>query len=186
MPFDRYRVSITCFSQILFIHVGHMYNHIFYSATSQKKNTPSMALCLNIIFVDSQPPVLSSCPSNITVTVGLGNATAQASWSEPTATDNSLPPNVTSTHDSGDYFPIGSTVVTYTATDAFQLTATCSFTVTVIGKSDRCNFTIVMIMNISRDNDSDEASHDDFEFSKEHHENFDECLDIDNVFINDD
>ena len=84
--------------------------------------------------LDSEPPVLSNCPSNATLTLRVGEATAQATWLEPNATDNTIPPNVTSTHTSGDLFPIGSTVVTYTATDAFQLTDTCSFTVTVIGE----------------------------------------------------
>ncbi len=38
---------------------------------------------------------------------------------------------LTSTHSSGDMFPVGTTTVTYTATDAFGNVSLCSFTVTV-------------------------------------------------------
>ncbi|MGB1205030.1 MAG: HYR domain-containing protein, partial [Chitinophagales bacterium] len=39
---------------------------------------------------------------------------------------------ITSTHNSGDIFPLGTTTVTYTVTDAAGNSNTCSFTVTVI------------------------------------------------------
>lgn len=83
---------------------------------------------------DNVAPVISQCPANMTSFTDSGNATAFLSWMEPTATDNSVPPNVTSTAYSPSYFNIGETTVTYTATDAFQLTDSCSFTVTVIGE----------------------------------------------------
>ncbi|MBK7233184.1 MAG: HYR domain-containing protein [Saprospiraceae bacterium] len=55
------------------------------------------------------------------------------SWTAPTASDNC--PGVTLAVDpvnaNGSFFPVGSTLVTYTATDAGGRTAVCSFTVTV-------------------------------------------------------
>ena len=59
--------------------------------------------------------------------------TAIATWTEPTATDDTGFVILTSTHDSGGTFPIGATTVTYTATDAAGNEATCSFVITVTG-----------------------------------------------------
>ncbi|XP_072168935.1 hyalin-like [Diadema setosum] len=53
-------------------------------------------------------------------------------WVEPTVTDVSNNVVVTSNFASGDTFPVGNTVVTYTATDASSNSAQCSFTVTII------------------------------------------------------
>ena len=47
------------------------------------------------------------------------------------ASDNCGTPTVTSDHNSGDFFPVGTTTVTQTAKDASGNTASCSFTVTV-------------------------------------------------------
>ncbi len=90
-------------------------------------------------FVDVTPPVFANCPANITVNTGLGNTTCSqvATWTAPTATDacitccNQNQP-VTSNYQSGATFPVGTTTVTYTATDASGNTSTCSFTVTVV------------------------------------------------------
>ncbi|QQS27772.1 MAG: HYR domain-containing protein [Sphingobacteriales bacterium] len=74
---------------------------------------------------DGQPPVLSPCPANIV------NCNNTITWTPPTATDNCITVNVTGTHNPGTAFPLGTTTVTYTATDGANNTATCSFTVTV-------------------------------------------------------
>jgi len=52
-------------------------------------------------------------------------------WSAPTATDNIAVTSFDSTHNSGDAFPVGSTTVTYTASDAAGNSADSSFAVTV-------------------------------------------------------
>jgi hypothetical protein len=77
-------------------------------------------------------PVLSACPPNIGL---ISNTTcAVATWIAPTATDNcTTTPSVTSNYTSGFCFPVGTTTVVYTATDAKNNSATCSFQVTVIG-----------------------------------------------------
>ena len=79
---------------------------------------------------DDQDPVISNCPSDLTVS-SVGSCTATVNWTAPTATDNCSTPVVTASHNPGDIFPAGTTVVTYTATDAAGNTATCTFNVTV-------------------------------------------------------
>ncbi len=77
---------------------------------------------------DNVDPVISNCPTDITV----GACSNSVTWTAPTATDN-CSVTLTSTHNSGDVFPIGATTsVTYTATDGAGNTALCSFDVTVL------------------------------------------------------
>lgn len=79
---------------------------------------------------DNLAPSISNCPSNIALTTT--GSEQVANWLSPTATDNCmLTPTMTATHNSGDSFPLGSTTVTYTATDDSGNAATCSFSVTV-------------------------------------------------------
>jgi len=90
----------------------------------------------SVTIIDNQAPVILNCPSNITVYTGPGRLTCNqaATWVPPTATDNCNPGGViiTSTHPPGTIFPVGNTLVTYTATDPSGNSSTCSFTVTVI------------------------------------------------------
>ncbi len=88
---------------------------------------------------DVDAPVITGCPADITVYTGPGHSTCDqvATWTAPSATDCTT---VTwhSTAVSGDSFPGGTTIVTYTATDSATPTpntATCSFTVTVLDNS---------------------------------------------------
>ena len=63
--------------------------------------------------------------------VTAGSTTQTATWTEPTATDNTgMTPTVSSSHQPGDSFPVGTTQVTYTFTDQAGNQAQCSFTVT--------------------------------------------------------
>lgn len=95
---------------------------------------------------DVTPPVLSNCPANINLTTT--GTTAIATWAAPTAIDNcTTTPSVSSTYNSGSAFPIGSTTVTYTATDAKNNTATCSFTVNVVLQAD--NLSDLFMTNLS-------------------------------------
>jgi hypothetical protein len=92
-----------------------------------------------INFVDVTPPVIFGCPGNITVNTGFGNTTcsAPATWIPPTATDACIhlatqTQPITSNYQPGAIFPVGTTTVTYTATDVAGNTSICSFTVTVV------------------------------------------------------
>ena len=79
---------------------------------------------------DNTAPVIT-CPANQTVNNMAGACAAVATFST-SATDNCDPnPTVTCSHPSGSAFPVGTTVVTCTATDNSGNTSNCSFTVTV-------------------------------------------------------
>jgi len=90
------------------------------------------AFCsFDITVRDTISPVFDFCPTNIT-TDANNNCAAVATWTLPTASDNcGFEPTLTSNFDSGDTFPLGTTTVTYTATDEGGNTATCSFDVIV-------------------------------------------------------
>ena len=70
----------------------------------------------------------------MTVYTGPNHATCNqtATWTPPTASDNCPGVSLSSNHNPGDTFDVGTTTVTYTATDGAGLTATCSFNVTVV------------------------------------------------------
>lgn len=81
--------------------------------------------------VDNTAPQIN-CPQNITQTQGTDNQPTSVTWIPPSVMDDcDNQPNMTGSHQSGDSFPVGTTTVTYTATDASGKTATCSFTVTI-------------------------------------------------------
>ena len=111
-----------------------------YTATDAKNNTATCSFSVSVTYIDPcltdiTPPVLTVCPAN--TPLATTGTTALVSWTAPTATDNCTPPSVTFTTSpttgltNGSGFPIGTTTVTYTATDAKNNTATCSFSVIV-------------------------------------------------------
>ena len=85
------------------------------------------------MLTDDTNPTLSGMPSDITQNTDSGLATGVVTWTEPTAGDNSGMVTLTSDFDSGDAFPIGDTLVTYTAVDSMSNLVTDIFTVTVQG-----------------------------------------------------
>ena len=110
---------------------------IEYTATDAIGNT---ALCSFTVTVngDAENPVIPDCPTDIgPLTMDAGTCTADATWTEPTTTDNcpgaTIAQSDASGLSSGDAFPSGVTTIEYTATDAAGNTALCSFTVTVNG-----------------------------------------------------
>ncbi len=85
---------------------------------------------------DLTPPVISGCPSNINLsTSGSGE---NVTWTAPTATDACSASPIVGTHTPGDFFPLGSTTVIYTASDASGNSSQCSFTITITAE-DPCN-----------------------------------------------
>jgi hypothetical protein len=81
---------------------------------------------------DVTPPTISGVPANITVNNTPGQCYATVSWTAPTASDNCPGVSLATTHAPGTIFPVGTTTVTYTATDGVGLVTTASFTVTVL------------------------------------------------------
>jgi gliding motility-associated-like protein len=85
----------------------------------------------DVTIYDALAPVFDNCPANISLTNSPGQCGAVATWSTITATDNCDTPVITSSHTSGDFFPVGITVVEYTAVDNNGNTVTCQFTIEV-------------------------------------------------------
>jgi HYR domain/GEVED domain/Secretion system C-terminal sorting domain len=79
---------------------------------------------------DVVPPVLQGCPTSQSLTTA--GTTAVATWTNPLVSD--LCPGATtlvSNFNSGNSFTLGATTVTYTARDAANNSATCSFQIQV-------------------------------------------------------
>jgi hypothetical protein len=78
------------------------------------------------------PPTIVGCPSDISVGTGPGATSCgtTVNWTPPTADNSCLNVTVSSNHSPGDFFPTGTTTVTYTFTNAGG-SSTCSFNVTV-------------------------------------------------------
>eukprot|EP00057_Strongylocentrotus_purpuratus_P026271 XP_011680745.1 PREDICTED: hyalin-like [Strongylocentrotus purpuratus] len=104
-------------------------NTVTYRSTDGAGNTE--ACTFFVVVSDNENPVISGCPSDQNVTTDIGNATAVVTWTAPTATDNSGNQTLTSSHNPGDYFPLGNNTVTYYASDDAGNTETCTFFVVV-------------------------------------------------------
>ncbi len=105
---------------------------VTYRATDLKGNVGICSFTVNVsspCVIDTIKPTISACPTNIVLSTY--DTCAIATWTAPIATDNCSIAAVLPTIQSGSCFPIGVTPVTYTARDAKNNTATCSFNVTV-------------------------------------------------------
>ena len=78
---------------------------------------------------DTEAPVISGCPSDITE----GYCNRAVTWTDPTATDvcDGAVTYTSRSHNPGDLFSVGTTVVNYVFTDASGKSSTCSFNVTI-------------------------------------------------------
>ncbi len=104
---------------------------ITYTATDIHGNKTTASFTLTVI--DSQPPTITGCPGNITVNAAAGTCGAIVNWHPPTPGDNcSVGLTFTTTHIQGSVFPVGTTEVTYTATDRSGNQTFCRFNVTVV------------------------------------------------------
>ena len=106
---------------------------VTYTATDGGGNTASVQR--TVIVVDTTPPAID-CPDDITVYLPLNSTdtTAVVNFTAPVGTDSCGGANTTQTAGlpSGSAFPVGTTTNTFTVTDGAGLTASCSFTVTVL------------------------------------------------------
>lgn len=120
-------------TQVLGQAIGSLFNTgvsiIRYIATDAAGNTDTCTFSITI--TDTEPPQIANCPQNITQSNDPNQCNAVVAWTLPDVTDNCPGVIWTSTHNPGDVFPLGTTSVTYIATDIQGLTDTCTFTVTV-------------------------------------------------------
>ncbi len=87
----------------------------------------------NVVVEDQEAPVID-CPSDaISAVTEPGQCEASVSFSSPSFTDNCPGGSITQTDGapSGSTFPVGDTVIEFTATDAAGNTSTCEITITV-------------------------------------------------------
>ncbi|GEM_PF-1226679 len=98
------------------------------TVTCQNDDTEPVSCSFTVTVNDTQPPVIT-CPANVVVVTPVGSTMAIATFMA-TASDNCPGVMVACTPPSGSAFPMGTTTVTCTATDASSNTATCSFAVT--------------------------------------------------------
>jgi len=85
----------------------------------------------NVIVIDDEAPSIN-CPANVQVAANAG-CTATVVLATPITSDNCSVASVT--NNAPVAFPLGSTTVTWTATDASGNTATCTQTVTVLDQT---------------------------------------------------
>jgi hypothetical protein len=85
-----------------------------------------------LIFTDNSAPTIT-CPANINSNGNVGQCFATVNYTAPVGTDNCSGPTTAQTAGlaSGASFPAGTTTNTFTVTDAFGNTGSCSFTVSV-------------------------------------------------------
>ncbi|MEP7376328.1 MAG: HYR domain-containing protein [Chitinophagaceae bacterium] len=126
---------------------------ITYTATDASGNITTQSFTVTV--KDVQPPTITGCPGNISVSSTTNTCGAQVIYQQPNATDNCGGLGVTMQINNpaylpGSVFPVGVSTVTWTATDAANNTATCTFTVTV---TDGTPPVITCPANISSGND---------------------------------
>ena len=115
------------FPNMLTLNVGT--TTILYTVTDASGN--SIQCSYDVTVNDTEKPVISNTPAAITQVNDAGIAGAEVTWQAPTAADNCAVASFVSTHNSGDEFPIGTTTITYTATDNSGNEISSSFDVTV-------------------------------------------------------
>ena len=118
------------------------------TATDSSKNT---AMCSFTVMVnDTQAPTIT-CPSNTTTSTSA--SCAVVSYPAATVSDNCSGATASCSPASGGCFPLGTTTVNCTATDASGNQASCTFTVTVT----QTTCTITCPPNIAKPNDPNQC-----------------------------
>ncbi|XP_071824175.1 uncharacterized protein [Apostichopus japonicus] len=106
---------------------------VVYTCTDAFLNQGQCSFDVIVTTVDTTPPMCTGLPADILRFVELGSSgDSGVTWSLPTCADASNSGRIlTSSADPLDFFPIGTTVVTYTCIDDASLTSTCSFVVDI-------------------------------------------------------
>jgi gliding motility-associated-like protein len=108
---------------------------VIYTAKDSAQNTSTSSF--DIIVQDNSFPVFAGCPiTNIEKDADPISCKAKVSWTVPTASDNCLDGAVIApVFKPGDEFPIGTTIITYTAKDKAGNTSRCEFSIIVSDKN---------------------------------------------------
>ncbi|MDE0959791.1 MAG: HYR domain-containing protein [Planctomycetota bacterium] len=103
---------------------------VTYTATDPVGNSSSASFTVTVL--DVEAPQIDTIPASLTVDSTPGSCTGLASWEPATASDCSTISSIEPNHASGSAFSLGTTTVTYTATDVHGNSSSASFQVTVL------------------------------------------------------
>jgi gliding motility-associated-like protein len=110
---------------------------VTYSASDSTGNVATCSFTVTVS--DTIAPTVSNCPTTLMANSTDSTCNAIVSWVNPVFNDNCggvlIPSIVTSPTAglaNGSAFPVGTTTVTYTASDASGNSASCSFTIVVV------------------------------------------------------
>jgi hypothetical protein len=105
--------------------------------------------------LDNHFPEILEISGDLSVVSDPGSCTAVVNWTEPTPQDDCVISSFESTHASGEAFPIGVTEVVYTVADSSGLTATASFSISVM--DDQAPTFLTAPADITMGNDPDDC-----------------------------
>jgi large repetitive protein len=112
---------------------------VCFTATDACGATASCCISVTVTPQTTNSVVTINCPANINITATTGATSAVATFAAATATSTCPTGSVTVTQISGPAsganFPVGTTQVCFRATDACGATASCCFSVTVVGST---------------------------------------------------
>ncbi|MCW3126202.1 MAG: secreted protein containing hyalin domain [Bacteroidetes bacterium] len=108
------------------------------SFTANDKTGAKQECSFNIKIVDNEKPEIT-CIRDTAIMIEAGETGVKYTYAEPTAKDNCGLVDIVLADGpkSGSIFPLGVNVITYTAKDKYQNTATCSFKVTVSARAPK-------------------------------------------------
>lgn len=101
---------------------------VVFTATDDDGNMQTASMKVTV--VDIEPPTLSNCPTKLELSTEPNKNGAIATWTPPIASDN-CDVTLSSSHAPNTIFLLGTTLVTYTATDRAGQKTTCTFEVIV-------------------------------------------------------
>ncbi|MCS5572222.1 MAG: HYR domain-containing protein, partial [Pseudomonadales bacterium] len=102
---------------------------VLYTATDLSGNESYGMFQVTVL--DTTSPIIGGLPQPIITQTDQGQCGASVMWVEPTVFDNCTVVTFESSHLPGSIIPVGTTTVSYTASDAGGNTTTASFSITV-------------------------------------------------------
>ncbi|GAA5031541.1 hypothetical protein GCM10011506_20540 [Marivirga lumbricoides] len=119
-----------------------------------KDDVGNLSTCsFNVIVENAIKPSISKCPTTIKVKAN-SEGVAKVEWEVPQAIISCGSAELTSSHEPGDIFEIGTTEVVYTLNNDFDETVSCSFQVIVV--EEEFKLEVQKIVTPNNDNYNDE------------------------------